>query len=315
MNIFDKIRQTCCQVCEFAKHVKIQSNRLASYLDSLPLNDPLVIDKDDHFCGDFEKTVNYFFVLDSINFGSGYFPHLKTIPGKTGYFTVAAKLKQELIKRNFLDCNFLINVSPQECCRIFDQDHNQKVIFELMQLFAQAMNQLGEFVLSRYSGSFTELLRSADGSAARMVEILSEMPFYQDKATYKNFEVFFMKRAQITVSDLNIALARNNETLFKDIEQLTIFADNLVPHVLKVDGILTYSLELQEMVDSQKLIEAGSEYEIEIRAAAVHAVELLKAIAADKGLSVTAQQLDYHLWNRGQANCYRQPHLTLSYFY
>jgi hypothetical protein len=273
------------------------------------------MDEENHFCGDFEKTINYFFVLDSINFGSGYFPHLKTIPGKTGYFTVAAKLKQELIRRDFLDCNFLTNVSPEECCRIFDQNHNQRAVFELMQLFAQAMNQLGEFVQSQYAGSFSELLKSADGSAARLVELLAEMPFYQDKATYENFEVFFMKRAQITVSDLNIALAKKNETLFKDIEQLTIFADNLVPHVLRVDGILTYSPELQEMVDNQRLIEAGSEFEIEMRAAAVHTVELIKTIAADSARPVTAQQLDYHLWNRGQANCYRQPHLTRSRFY
>jgi len=315
VSIFDKIRHTCRQVCESAKHVKINSGNLLNYLNSLPLATPLVMDEENHFCGDSAKTVNYFFVLDSINFGSGYFPHLRLIPGKTGYFTVAAQLKEELHRRGDLNCDFLTNIRPEECCRIFNQDLNSPKAFELMQLFAQAMNQLGEFVETKFSGSFTRLLDSANGSSARLVETLAEMPFYQDKAIYRDFEVFFMKRAQITVSDLNIALAGKNEALFEDIEQLTIFADNLVPHVLKIDGILSYSNELQQMVEQQNPVEAGSVFELEMRAAAVHTVELLKAIAADKGRLITAQQLDYHLWNRGQAKIYRRPHLTLSHFY
>ncbi len=54
------------------------------------------------------------------------------------------------------------------------------------------------------------------------------MPFFDDRGFYK--------RAQITPSDL--ALAGVAE--FDDLDRLTIFADNLVPHVLRVDGVLRY---------------------------------------------------------------------------
>ena len=46
----------------------------------------------------------------------------------------------------------------------------------------------------------------------------------------------FYKRAQIVAADLALAgVAR-----FRDLDRLTIFADNLVPHVLRCDGVLVY---------------------------------------------------------------------------
>ena len=51
---------------------------------------------------------------------------------------------------------------------------------------------------------------------------------------------------------------------------------------------------------SGRLIPAGSPEEIEIRAVAVHAVERIVAVMRTSGVLVTARELDYFLWNRGQ---------------
>ena len=56
-----------------------------------------------------------------------------------------------------------------------------------------------------------------------------------------------------------------------------MFADNLVPHVLRLDGILSYDPALVARIDRGELIEHGSPEEIEIRACALHAVELIVA--------------------------------------
>ncbi len=52
-----------------------------------------------------------------------------------------------------------------------------------------------------------------------------------------------------------------------------MFADNLVPHVLRLDGVLWFDPELVARIEHEELIEHGSPEEVEIRACAVHAVE------------------------------------------
>jgi hypothetical protein len=76
-----------------------------------------------------------------------------------------------------------------------------------------------------------------------------------------------------------------------------MFADNLVPHVLRLDGILRYAPELLARIDGGELIEHGSAEEVEIRACALHAVELIVAARPDGSASAVA--VDRVLWNRG----------------
>jgi hypothetical protein len=104
---------------------------------------------------------------------------------------------------------------------------------------------------------------------------------------------------------------------FDDLDNLTIFADNLVPHVLRVDEILLYDKNLADRIDAGKLIPAGSPDEVEIRACALHAVELLKKELRKAGYQVTSCGLDYLLWNRGQQPHYKAipRHRTRTVFY
>lgn len=319
MSIFTKIRKSCEEFVESSNHVRIRSDLLGTYLQSLPLEDcsELIMDTDNHFCGNDEETVNYFLVLDCINFGSGFFNHLEMAPGKSGYFTVASLLKKAFVELGGFSCHFLKSVDAKRCAEIFKQSPENREIQPLMQMFANALNELGQFVEREFAGSFMDLVRSAENSASSLVEILIRMKYYQDFTLVKGRPVYFLKRAQITVSDLNIAFNGRGPGYFKDIEDLTIFADNLVPHVLWVDGLLEYSPSLTEKIKQNQFIEANSAEELALRASAVHAVELIKnhAISLDKHL--TSQQLDYLIWNRGQASRYHLilPHSTRSYFY
>ena len=137
-----------------------------------------------------------------------------------------------------------------------DPDH------ELMALYAEALRQLGGFLGDRTA---LQVVGDAVGSAERLATTLAEgMPFFRDPGFYK--------RAQITANDL--ALAGVAE--FADIDRLTIFADNLVPHVLRVDGVLRYAPELAARIDAGELLPPGRE-EREIRACALHACEQIAA--------------------------------------
>jgi hypothetical protein len=133
----------------------------------------------------------------------------------------------------------------------------------------------------------------------RLVETRAQWRCFADVSTYDGREVPFLKRAQIAAADLQRAGAAR----FGDVGQLTMFADNLVPHVLRLDGILWFDPELVARIEREELIEPGSPEEVEIRACAVHAVELLTAAAGSSG--TTAAQIDEILWNRGQAPEYK----------
>ena len=80
--------------------------------------------------------------LDAINFGSGYFPWLRKREGMSGYFTVAASLKDLFEQRGPLGAEDLSGLTAVDCARIFGQaDAPNDATDELMGLFGQALNE------------------------------------------------------------------------------------------------------------------------------------------------------------------------------
>jgi hypothetical protein len=126
------------------------------------------------------------------------------------------------------------------------------------------------------------------------------MPLYRDVSQYDEFSVPFYKRAQITAMDLAVAFDERGLGWFEDLGDLTIFADNLVPHVLRCEGVLSYNAPLAARIDGGELLRPGSREEVEIRAAALHAVERMADLIRAHNPLATASRLDHVLWNRGQ---------------
>jgi hypothetical protein len=308
MGLLDEVRASAAATATAARFVHVQTDAIQCYAASLPLDAvrSAELDAATHYLGHGEGTLAYVLQLDAINFGSGYFPHLAKRTGMSGYFTVASSLKDAFEADGPLSAQQLIDLTAEDCARIFGQTgdstaDSRAVVAELMGLFARALNDLGTLVAQRFGGSFRALVDAANGSAEQLVGILREMPFYQD--------IGFYKRAQLTGADLSLAGVAH----FDDLDQLTIFADNLVPHVLRVDRILSYAPELLARIEHGELIPSGSPEEVEIRACALHAVELIRRCLSN----VTSMQLDYVLWNRGQAPAYKAlpRHRTRTVFY
>lgn len=303
--MLDGVRDACQQVAERAAHVHIASEGIAAYAASLPLEVIARPEHDgaSHYLGQGAGTVAFFLTLDSINFGSGYFPHLRKRPGMSGYYSVASSLNDHFRAHGPLSAQQLVELTVQDCTRILGQDADNAPIAELMTHFAVALHDLGQYVGARFDGSFLCLVEAAGGSAERLAQLLIEMPYFRDVELYGDLQVPFFKRAQLTAADLSIAFAGHGPGHFHDLQRLTIFADNLVPHVLRMDGVLRYAPQLADRIDREELIPAGSPEEVEIRACALHAVELIAVALQRTGKNVSPMQLDYLLWNRGQ-----QPH-------
>jgi hypothetical protein len=84
-----------------------------------------------------------------------------------------------------------------------------------------------------------------------------------------------------------------------------------------MDGVLIYEKSLIEGIAAGNLIPAGSAEEVEIRACALHAVELIKKEILISGQILNSPDLDYLLWNRGQQPHYKAVprHRTRCVFY
>jgi hypothetical protein len=318
-NPLQEVRSACRTVAERAHWVAVDLERLPGYAASLPLEQALhpVIDPESHYLGHGADTVAFFLTLDTVNFGSGYFAELGLRPEQSGYFFVASALTERFRRHGPFSAARLCRVTGGDCLALLGQDARNPAAVELADLFAEALNGLGRFLTEQFDGSFTSLVEAAGGSAVRLVELLTVMPAFRDVADYHGLRVPFYKRAQLAAADLAIAFGGRGWGRFTDLGELTLFADNLVPHVLRHDGVLVCREELAGRIDAGEPIPAGSDEEIELRACAVHAVELLAAELARAGRPVTAMGLDQLLWNRGQQPAYRRRprHRTKTLFY
>ncbi len=274
MGLCDDIREHCAEVAAGARRVRIDVDAL----DAIEPGPPPALDPASHYLtGSAEEIALFTLELDAINFGSGWFPTIRKRPGCSGSVTIA----RALTEHGPWPAADLAGLGAEDVAAALGQDEAH----ELMPLYARALRELGAFLAGRPA---LDAVAAAEGSAQLLAAQLAEgMPMFRDPGFYK--------RAQITPADL--ALAGVAE--FDDLDDLTIFADNLVPHVLRVDGVLAYDDELAAQIDSGALVPPG-EAEREIRACAVHACELIAP-----RLGVPPRTLDNWLWNRGQQPRYK----------
>jgi Potential Queuosine, Q, salvage protein family len=278
MGLCDEVRASCAAIAECARHVAIDLDGVAA----IEAGTEPELDSERHYLeGSAEEGAMFTLTLDAINFGSGWFSTLRKRPGCSGYYTVAWSLTDRFRTEGPWSAPELQALDADTVADVLGQERGH----ELMGFYAEALRQLGGFLRGRTA---LEAIGAAGGSAERLAEqLVAGMPLFED--------VGFYKRAQIVSSDLTLAGVAE----FADIDRLTIFADNLVPHVLRVDGVLRYTPELAATIDAGELLPPGDR-EREIRACAVVACE---AIAADLG--VPPRVLDNWLWNRGQQPRYK----------
>ncbi len=236
MGLLDDVRRECAAIAARARWVRIELERL----DGVEPGPPPQLDPERHFLeGSNVDVATYLLTLDAINFGSGWFPTLRKRPGCSGYYTVAWALADRFRAHGPWSAAELRALDAATVAEVLGQtpDH------ELMALYARALRELGTFLADRDA---LELVAGAGGSAERLATQLADgMPLFDDRGFYK--------RAQIVANDLTLAgLAR-----FDDVDRLTIFADNLVPHVLRVDGVLRYDPALAARIDAGELLPPG----------------------------------------------------------
>ena len=286
MNLPDAIRPAAARVAGRARQVHVVEEAIEPYAATLAAESPPAPDLQG---ATLEERAAFSLTLNAVNFGSGWFPTLRKATGMSGFRTVEAGLRAH----GPWSAGELAEMTRAQIAAAVGQDPDHDLIGH----FATHLRELGQRVRDEHGGSFLALARCGAGSAVRLAGRLASWPTWHDVSPYDGEDVPFFKRAQIAAADLALAGVAPAD----DLERLTIFADNLVPHVLRIDGVLECDDDLVARIESEQLIEHDSPEEVEIRACALHACELLVAAHG----ATTAVAVDNVLWHRGAGPRYK----------
>lgn len=260
-----------------------------------------------HFQDGTERTVNWVLLLDALNFCFWALPEQPRWRVEwhgviyDGYAALAAALTRAIEEGHALwDATYLAELGEEDLRAILRPVAGALEIPLFAERLANA-REVGRNLLARYEGQFARACERSGQSAVELALLLArDFPSFADVSQWRDQPVPLLKRAQICVADLHAAFGAQRWGAFPDLDQLTAFADYKLPQLLRGYGALVYAPELAAQVDSYTLIPAGSEPEIEIRAATIWAVELLRRMLAGYGIHRPASAIDYRLWAESQ---------------
>jgi len=287
--MINPVRSLAFKIIKKAKHVKINKEKIKEFskqrLASPEWNSFY------HF-----GSLDYFFVLDSINFC--FWNKDKkweiTYKGKKhdGYFALALALKIFFEKKS-PDMGYFSSISLKEFCSILQGGKNLYFLKKRWQIIKQVSSE----IIRKY-GTCQDLVKNCNNKFSALVPKIENLPYFKDP---------FLKRAQILACDIY----GSGLEKFDDLDYLTAFADYKVPQILNHLGILEYSESLNKKIKNKALIAPGSLLEMEIRAGTIIAIESIK-----KDFGFYAFEIDWILWNKAQKLNIKKPyHLTKTICY
>lgn len=296
--------------------------------------------------------INYVALLGYLQIGSGYRTELKAATGRGASESITFGMLSIFISGTQPNAEWLRQLGRREVAELLGLEYEQEVPHEtlpgvylmrktevagLVDLVHFLLVDLGETLTSlgyRTFGHFVlDAAKAPTGerpSAAKLVEALvTNFKGLQDMCMWKNRPIYLFKKAQLIASDCYKAFRTKapNSFDFKDIDQLTIFADNVVPTCLIVLGLMKVSPEIQDLIAKKADLglppEVLSQIDSRLRAAAVTVCSRIVSRAKETGVAeavkgMTDADLDYYLWSLGKEPQYRgltRPVNSQTYFY
>jgi hypothetical protein len=285
----DEVRAACAWVVGRARSVQIDEGAIEGYAAGLPRpgadNDPAP------FADKPETAAAFAICMNAINFGSGWWPTIRKRPGHSGYATMAAGVTDRFRAVGPWSVAELQAMDAETIAEVVAQDPEHP----LMPQFAAALRDVGVHISSDHDSRFLGPAEMAD-SIPTLAGTFAAWDSFADVSLYGGRRIPLYKRAQLAAADLHRATVAD----LPGLDRLTAFADNLVPHVLRVDGVLDLAPALTARIEAEQLLEHGSPEEVELRACAVLTVELLAAASP-----LTPAEIDSALWNRGRDARYK----------
>lgn len=293
--------------------------------------------------------MNRIFVVDTLNFCFWSEPDSEPFivsyknNNYTGYWALCAAINRAIDEDiPIINPSFYSTVDLKTLNYIFRSETTTPI--SLLEQRMQVLNQAGTVLQNNFQCDVQNLISAANGSAQKLVQlVVSNFKSYDDSVPLANYPYLkhglpshfdlpafcFYKRAQILVADIWASFAATKLYRFKDISELTMFADYRVPQILNWLGTIKYSDKLMHKLKSGEHLISGGKDEIEIRACSIYAVELIRkqldrlinpsSQPSEEGVRVNSVLIDFALWDYAKAHNNKMAnvpiHLVKSIFY
>ena len=250
-----------------------------------------------HLPGDRDQLANLVLLIDALNFCFWSPEPIETAwQGRTYHRFEAmfvSLLRAARREPRWCDPEYWVEASSTE---IREALYERGVLL-LIEERERILREVGRTLIERFDGRFIHAVESVGRQAWPLAELLmNAFDSFRDVSTYRGRPVYFLKRAQITALDLSVAWEAHGHSPLTGLETLTAFADYRLPQALRHLEILQLSADFADAVERGEEIERDSDWEIELRAATLHAVERMRTAAAAAAKAVPAWQIDWYLW-------------------
>ena len=218
----------------------------------------------------------------------------------------------------FFSGEYLAQITRKDLESVFAGTIEMPMLDERVVLF----NEVGRVLVEKYQGRYSNFVRSCaprlyangDGLLERLT---TEFPRFRDVSMYHGSEVHIFKLAQLGIWGMHLALSPRGAWKLEDADNLTAFADYIVPVGLRVMNIFEYAPELEKQINSLVEVKRDSEAEIELRASSIYVIaKLTEEINKRRpGMDPLLQpQVDFRFWKTYHATHWPH-HLTKTVMY
>ncbi|SEN30139.1 queuosine salvage family protein [Nitrosomonas marina] len=320
-DLLKSVIESCQKVSKKSKYVHINEKAILSYIRKIPKVLTQAYDYDakiHYFDKSRENLLNYIFILGSVNFGSGFLLDTPDRSKQFGYRTIASRLKEYFENNHSLSSDRLISLNLDCSNRIFKIPQDTEDGRQIGMLYRSAIAEMGQFIENQYNGSFSRAAEEALESTQIFLEKLINLNSFGDIAICGGQKVYFLKKAQLLIADIIRALNYSPLSHKKLLAKLTIFPDNHLANVLRIENILEYSSELKNKVDNKIELLQGTDEEVELRAATVCAGQDIVQNRKKFGFETNAVEIDWYLWNVAKSSytyTRKATHKTKTLFY
>ena len=293
--MLDKIIKSCKYVANNSKSVKIDETNLDKFIVKIKKVETehwLAFSPYNLLDLPTETIINFLLVYEAIDFSFWGNPKwtIDTDNGKEdGSIALLYAILKYVKERNTTDFS---NITKDE----FREILKGNVEIPLFEERYHIIRDVSKIVNENMNGNFYEFIKGITIDMELFNIIIKYFPNFKDERKYREKTIYFYKLAQLLTSDI-LHIRELKENIKVDYSHLVGCSDYKIPQVMRGLGILEYSDKLSNIIDNKKEIEVNSEYEVEVRANMLVAIDLIKKKLENK---VCAIDINDYIWSQGR---------------